>query len=211
MKTVWVLNVRTSLPEVYESGRKYKHIREVYGNFDAAKCRVREIIKDFAFADNAMFDGKGYLKYFTRYIEDSKAILKDVFEGMDEDWAKELEENHFDSNRLTIGFLKVLHQKLHCIFSGIDTTLPFPEGTYNDNMYIQAEVLNDCIHMEGYNEGLSNGIEPYIKTNMFDMNEEKDYMLYIDDFFTEYFSDHPDWHFWSSAEFFIDLNKIQVK
>ncbi len=209
MKTVWILNVRTSLPGVYESGRSYKLIREAYENFDTAKKRVREIIKEFAFTDNAMFDGKGYLKYFTRYIEDSEDIMKDILK--DEDFDREFEENNFDSNNLTIGFLKVLHKKLYCIFSGEDTTLPFSERTYNDNAYLQAKVLNDCIQMEGYYDGPCNGINPYIKTNMFDMTEEKDYMLYIDDFFTEYYSDHPDWNFWSSAELYIDLNKIQLK
>ena len=212
MKTVWILNLRTSLPDVYESGRSYKFIREAYENFDTAKKRVREIIKEFAFADNAMFDGKGYLKYFNRYITDREELMNEVLKDEEGDALdREFAESNFDSNMLTVGFLKVLHKKMHCIFSGEDTPLPFSEKIYNDNTYMQAEVSNDCIQLEGYDDGPCNGINPYIKTNMFDMTEEKDYMLYIDDYFTEYYSDHPEWVFWSSAELYVDLNKIQVK
>lgn len=214
MKTVWVLNVRTSLPEVLESNRKYKHIREAYESFDAAKARVREILKEFAFSENAMFDGKGYVKYFTRYIDDAAELMEEILKEHEDALAIEFEEDNFADKHLSVGFLNVLHKKLHCIFSGEDTALPFPQKTYDDcKTYLQVDVLNGCIQLEGAYDGPCNGINPYIKTNMFDMTEEKDYMLYIDDYFTEYYSDHPEWtcNYWSSAELYIDLNKIQVK
>ena len=61
-----------------------------------------------------------------------------------------------------------------------------------------------AINMKGHCDGPINGICPRIKTNMFDMSEEKDYILYIDDLFGGL------WNQECSAELYIDLNKNTI-
>jgi len=55
--------------------------------------------------------------------------------------------------------------------------------------------------MYGYDDGPCNGYDPKIATNMFDMTEEKDYYLYVDDMFGQD----------ASSELYIDLKKIEGK
>lgn len=191
MKTVWTLNVKTSLPNVCETEGDFKVTNEVYESFGAAKKRMREIIKEYAFTDNAMFDGNGYLKNFTFYIDDLETT------------EEEYDEVFEDSDWVTSSLLKNIHENLHDAFSGIDLKLDFSKKKYFD-CYICVKLSNNALQIKGHEEGPINGIDPKIKTNIFDMTEEKDYMLYIDDFFCGL------WDQECSAELYIDLTHTEI-
>lgn len=98
---------------------------------------MREVIKELAFHDNAMFDGNGYLKNFKLYIDDREdAGEEDMEEDADSDW-------------MTIAFLKTLHENLRSAFSGSDASLSFPDRTYSD-LFISVDISNGSICMKGY-------------------------------------------------------------
>ena len=179
MKTVWNLTVKTSLPYTCVNRNALNTISYACHTFQSAKNKLREILKELAFADNAMFDGCGYLKQFSKFIADTEDAIKD------DDWfIAQTQDVTGLSDRLSLFFLKELHESLHRIFSGIETELPFREFE-DDDCYFWVKVCGGCVHMKGYGEGPYNGIDPHIRTNMFDMSVEKDYMLYIDDYFCD--------------------------
>ena len=190
---MWVLTVRTSLPNVSKSKTDLKLTAEVFESFESAKAKLRTTLNKLAFTDNAMFDGKGYLKLFSSYIAFEEACLED--EDLDND-------ETFDSDVISIGFLKALHESLHSIFSGATTKLPFVEQKYDD-MFLCANIANGGVLLEGDGEGPCNGVNPHIDTNMFDMTEAKDYHLHIDD----YFGDRGEQE--CSSELYIDLVEAQ--
>ena len=67
------------------------------------------------------------------------------------------------------------------------------------NADIEADFDRDSITIRGTAEGVVNGYNPKIDTNLLSMQEEKDYHLSIDDMFGQ----------WScvSSELYIDLTK----
>ena len=75
------------------------------------------------------------------------------------------------------------------------------EAEYTTDWFIAIESNPGNILIRGEDDGPCNGYDPYIKTNIFSMKEEKDYCLYIDDLFGQDFS----------AELYIDLKKTEVK
>lgn len=196
MKSLQGIVIKTSLPNTCESRDDLKIVFEAFDTFECAKRRLSELLKELAFQENAMFDGNGYLKQFSNYINEMENALKD------DDWFKECEPDGIAcSDGISLFSLKELHEALHRIFCSTSAKLPFGEQEYED-LYLQVYVSDGCVHLEGYFEGPCNGIDPYIKTNMFDMSEEKDYMLYINDRFCnqEY-----------SSKLYIDMQKIMLR
>lgn len=190
---MWVLTVRTSLPNMSKSKTDLKLTAEVFESFECAKARLRSILKELAFAENAMFDGNGYLKLFSSYIAFEEESLAD--EDVDT-------SETFEYNGITLNFLKTLHKSLHDVFVGTDVRLPFLEQEYDD-LFLLVAVSDNTVRMEGCCDGPCNGIDPYIDTNMFDMTAAKNYHLYIDDYFGEQGEQEY------SSELYIDLVEAQ--
>lgn len=195
MKSVWTLTVKTSLPDVCESDDDLKVTRKSFETFQSAKCALYEILDELAFTDNAMFDGKGFLKNLFLYIEEVEEYER-TYAHLDEDG------DDADSDWLTSSFLKDFHNCLHQIFCKNNTTLSFAHPQYSD-LDICVDIANNAVNMRGCGQGPGNGVDPRIKTNMFDMTEEKDYMLYINDLFGGRCGQEL------SAELYVDLNKVE--
>lgn len=189
MRTIWTLTVKTSLPDTCETKDDLHTTAETFETFEKAKRRMREVIKELAFSENAMFDG-GYMTNFSQYIDDHKEY--------------EEEEDEEPSTWLTAAFLEKLHKVLHEVFSGRDEELPFPVGKYCD-MFLCTDISSDGLLLQGYDDGPWNGINPFVKTNIFDMTEEKNYWLYIDDLFGGC------WGQACSAELYVDLIKTELE
>ena len=72
----WRLTIKTSLPEVCETPEDLKVKEEFFENFETAKEKMRETIKDLAFCENVLFDGNGYLKNFVNYISELEEYVR---------------------------------------------------------------------------------------------------------------------------------------
>ena len=69
MKSLWVLSVKTSLPNVCELASDMKTEFYAFESFDDAKKSLEKKLKELAFSKNAMFDGEGNMIYFKKYLD----------------------------------------------------------------------------------------------------------------------------------------------
>ena len=180
MKKIWSLIIKTSLPNTAEDVTELVTTVDAFSDFETAKISLREKLKDFAFNKNSMFDGKGNLTYMNSYINGC----------MDEDDECE------DEDVLTQSKLNSVQDALKGIFAGKDEELKIEEIDYITDWMISLQIKRNSISLYGDAEGPCNGYNPHIKTNMFDMREENNYYLYIDDMFGQ--DDN-------SSELYIDL------
>jgi hypothetical protein len=182
MKEIWVLSVRTSLPEV----RNYQAMPTqmfAYDSFPKAREAMRQLLKSYAFSENKMFDGQGNMIYMKQYMDESKAYY-------------EPEEGDILAEDALLG-------AFHAIFSGADTTLQLEPGVYDFGL-VEVDVGDECVTFEGVDDGPINGYNPLANTNMISMQEEKDYYLYLDDAFG--WSEDE-----ASSELYMDLKKVTVQ
>jgi len=183
MKDIWVLTIKTSLPNVCEDSKLMESTHRAFSSFAKAKEVLRENLKELS-SKNSMFDENGDIIHFNNYIKDSIAV-------------DELDDPADDL--LTQSELKEIHLALKAVFNG-ETYFPELREYYDDYM-IGVSVSEDTISLYGTCDGPINGINPNISSNMFDMSEEKDYHLYIDDMFDQEIS----------SELYIDLNKVTLE
>ncbi len=181
MKELWVLSVRTSLPDECYSKDELKLTMTAFETFEKAKNAMRDTMKGFAFSQNSMFDGKGRIIAFDKYIEDMSG---------DEFWGEDLTKSKA---------IKI-HNALAAILNGEDSSPDIEKGEYTDYM-IAFKYDGESIVSYGDDDGPCNGYNPYIATNAFSMEQEKDYYIYIDDLFGQD----------ASSELYIDLKKVEVK
>ncbi|MCH5170984.1 MAG: hypothetical protein J1F24_06840 [Oscillospiraceae bacterium] len=184
MKNIWVLSIKTSLPDTCYAYDNLKTCFFAFESFEKARDALRQELKKLAFTENAMFDGNGGLiqleKYYT--FDDIDGIEID-----DDDW--------ISTKKLT-----KIKTALRAVFGGENTTIDLKSGNYSD-ANIEIEVTNDSIRFVGTDDGPINGYEPVLTTNLFSMQEEKDYFLYINDRFGQYDA---------NAELYIDLKKTDI-
>lgn len=86
------------------------------------------------------------------------------------------------------------------IFQGEDVVPVLKSGKVTNFCDIAYPYEKGVLKMYGEEEGVYNGFEPVMKTNMFSVQNEQDYYLHIDDAFGQ-----ED----SSVELFIDLRKAK--
>lgn len=183
-KEIWTLIIKTSLPETAESTVELALEVKAFGNFEDAKKALREKLKELAFTENAMFDSKGKLVFLDRYAED----LNDEYDD--------------DEGSLSRSKLNCVQNALKGIFEGKDAPLQMKEVERCSDWMIAVDITQGGISIYGCDDGPFNGYDPKIKTNMFDMAEEKDYYLYIDDMLGQEEA---------SSELYIDLVKTKLE
>lgn len=192
MSEKWTLIVKTSLPDVCYDNRTLVPTTTIFESFDDAKAAFREKVREYAFAENVMFNGKGEIKTMNDFIEDM--------------WIPDPEEAEFfygDEKWLSKEKMILIRDALKEAFSGKDVTLSLKAGRCTDDTYVTVTVgKNESLSIRGSHEGPCNGINPVLKTNIFSMAEEKNYYLYIDDAFGKKNNE-------ASAELYIDLVKEQ--
>ena len=186
MNDIWVLFVKTTLPDEGVPSRDLKTSVYAFDGFEKAREAFRRVVKDFAFSENPMFDGDGRIKHLQEYNE---RMNRD--DGDDD----------FDGE-LTYWVLSNIQDALRDAFSGKDLGYyGVPDDTYTDWM-IAVDVEDGAINFFGDDDGPFNGYDPTIKTNIFNMQEEKDYYLYIDDLLGQ----DEGW----TSELYIDLKKVNI-
>lgn len=184
MKDLWILTIQTSLPDTCYSHAELKKRYYAFASFEKARDMLRQELFNIAFSNNAMFDGNGKLVQLENYITHSySAEGAMVADGV-----------------LTTRMLITITDILQGIFMGENITPNSPEGYFSD-WSIEVKLKDNTIEFCGKYAGPSDGYDPVLNTNMLSMQEEKDYYLYINDWFGQY---------GNSAELYIDLKKVEV-
>lgn len=182
MNYVWVLSVKTSLPNTCASHADLPLTTTVYDSFEKARAALRELLKGYAFSKNSMFDGDGRLPHFQKFI-------KNCFSE---------KEHDLKETRLSKEKLEYISDTLRRIFAGEDVHLALAKGAYADYLTCSARCDENFFSMLGDFGGPFNGTNPRIQTNMFSMKQEQHYFLYLDDMFGQ--DDY-------SSELYIDLTR----
>lgn len=184
MNEIWVLSVKTSLPNVCYDDSDIKTTTDLFYDFEKAKAAFRAKIKEFAFSENAMFDGNGHIKYLSKYLDN----LEDYSDEGD------------NEGLLTPKILSEIQDALTEAFAGNEVQLNVPDDTYTDWM-IAVKVKSGTIRFFGDDDGPYNGYDPVLKTNIFSMAKTKSYYLHIDDMLGQEVS----------SELCIDLKKAKIQ
>ncbi len=192
MEEIWILRVTTSLPDTCRSRADLRTELRAYGGFEETRAAMRGKIRELAFSDNAMFDGAGHLKMFDRFIRE---VLTPGAGDADDDAEHEEDEEEYLLNRKTAGPVRDALEKA---FEGEDRELPFREDFCLFNYLVEVERTGDGILIRGDEDGPWNGYDPCVSTNIFDMREEKNYYLYVEDMFGQ-----DEW----PSELYIDLQR----
>ena len=186
MKEIWTLIVKTSLPNTAEDVTELDTKVYTFESFENAKNVLRDKLKEYAFNKNSMFDGDGYISKLNEYQND----LEDE------------EEEEVDKYLLTSSKINKIQQAFLKVFQGEDTSLKLQRVKSCSDWMIGLDWDGETLKIYGDEEGPCNGYAPHIKTNMFDMNKEKNYCFYIDDMFGQ--DDN-------SSELYIDLIKTTLE
>ena len=184
MKEIWTLIIKTSLPNTAEDVTELDTTVVAFSDFEVAKSTLREKLKNFAFNKNSMFDGQGGIIELDNYCGE----LDDESDDESDD----------DDRYITARKMNVIRTAFKNIFEGKDIPLPLKDVEFCVDWMIAFDIKDGEIKFYGYDDGPCNGYDPRIKTNMFDMTEEKDYYLYINDRFGQ--DDN-------TSELYIDLIK----
>ena len=185
MKKIWVLLVRTSLPDKCYTPTDLVTTFSAFESFIDARNAMRETIKSFAFSENDMFDGCGRIINLDKHM-DGMRDFDQPYEG-----------------ELTIALLNRIYDALQAIINGENTILELEPGEYSDDK-IAFVYDGEALSSKGVGIYRSEGYDPNIKTNAFSMEDEKDYYFYIDDFIGV---DEDN----ASSELYIDLKQIDLK
>lgn len=187
MKELWILTIRTSLPETCHTGDVLKEEIYAFDDFAEARLKVRSNLREYAFQENSMFDGNGNMIHMKNYM--NHVIETPIYaDGIDE-W-------------FGVPQAKSVLEIFSSIFAGEDVKLDFKKGVYDD-CNIEVTFNADYIAMRGVGCGPINGYNPKADTNLLSMNEEKDYYIYLDDMFGQLED--------ATSEFYLDLRKTTVE
>lgn len=137
-----------------------------------------------------MFDGKGNIIYLNKYMEER------LDEVEDETDAKMCEMMGIINKNI----VRDIQQKLLRAFEGESVQLTTKDGTYGD-FNLSVTVENNSIFFRPEFDGPYNGYNPEFSTNIFSMEEEKDYYFYIVGSFGQ--DEVP-------SELYIDLKKVEL-
>ena len=186
MKEIWVLTIKTSLPETCASYDDLKMTVLAFDTYEKARIAFREKLKTLAFSKNAMFNKKGQITLLNHNISKSALSAAEMGE------IDETEEKYLSKERLML-----IQSALTEAFTGHDTKIGLPNGYYTDACDLSVKVKSGSVRLYPYN-----GIQPVVYTNIFSMAKEKNYYLYINDIFGQDTN---------SSELYMDLVKVSVE
>ena len=109
MKKIWVLSIRTSLPNECFTRANLKTTFSAFETFEDAKKAMRDVIKGFAFSENTMFNGNGKIIALEKYIA-------------------EMGDYNYEETLLTRDILSKIKDSLFEIINGEDTSLDIEKG-----------------------------------------------------------------------------------
>ena len=189
MKEIWVLTIKTSLPETCTSYNDLKMTVMAFDTYEKARTAFREKLRTFAFSKNTMFNGKGQITALNDEASDSLSETEIAVPETEESMCLAKER------------LMKLQDSLAEAFAGNDTKIDLPVGYYTDACYLSMQVKSDSVRLYADLEAADMGYQSLVCTNIFSMAQEQNYYLYINDMF-----DQED-----SSELYMDLTKVSVE
>ena len=211
MSNVWVVTVRTSIQG--ESNREdyLKKTVKVFDSFEKGRKYFRSVIKKYAFSKNSIFDGNGIIKKLNQHKNTIQSYSED--DELNQYLSEDALLNYKDHNEYFVDNVTKIENALSNAFSGKNVQLDFDEPFFVcDGGSVAFEVEGKKLSFYGWDDGPCNSFDPIIATNMFSMEEEKDYYLYIDDLFGEVYRDDEDvlGHLEDNV-LFVDLVKAKIQ
>ena len=191
---IWVVSLRIKMPES-ESMAYRKTDARAFDTFEAARKCARATLKKLAFEkENAMFDGNGTLKALAHYAE--HAVEESPEEQ--EEWEVIAPGKQVWSDVVEL---------IRAICEGRDVDLPAystADGEYGEYTDWLAEITYspEGFLIYGVDDGPCNGIDPYVSTNMLQMETAQAYHLHIDDLFGQD---------GTSSELYLDILPVDLK
>ena len=164
---VWNLLVQTSVPRPCYAAKDLFTTSFCFEDFQKARDKMRSILCELSTRNDAVFDGKGRVKFFNEYVE-----------RLAHDTEKTNEENQ--EARLTKKNLTDIQNALLAIFSGVDVAPPLQEGIRYSDGRLKARVFYGGLDLRAHDEARLEGIDPLLRTNCFSMEKEQDYYFYVD-------------------------------
>ena len=187
---IWNLLIQTSIPRPCYDAKDLFTVSLCFGDFEKARDKMRSILCELPTQNNAMFDGKGRIKFFNEYVERLASETEGTNEGSQE-------------ARLTKKNLTDIQESLLSIFSWRDTVPPLKEGIRYSDGTLTAKVCRGRLTLRADNEARLEGIDPLLMTNCFSTEKEQDYYLHINGRFIPGLD--------ASAFLSVDLRKKEVK
>ena len=184
MENIWVLSVRTSLPELGYTPADIEVTFKAYDTFEKGRDAMRDVIKNYVYNKNSMFDGEGNITYLKKYWEEM--------------WDEEYVDDFGTLDKRRLGYVI---ESLQRAFAGENIEFEMESDSCTDWM-IEIEAHPGSVRFYGVDDGPCNGYNPDIRTNIFSMEQEQDYYLYINDLLGQ-----DDF----SSELYIDLKKVTIQ
>lgn len=179
-KNIWILSIKTSLPEYCRGAGSLRTSIFAFDTFAEARAALRKALKHYAYSKNNLFDGCGYLNNYGKYFWD------DTIDDPPED------ARHVSPEKSRHLYIRDL---FHRMFDGEDVT---PElELERDNGVVFFTYDDGQFRLYGDEGHPLWGTVPTIKTNMFSMEKEQNYYLYLHQFFGEDYT----------SDLYIDLQK----
>ena len=210
MSSVWVVTVRTSIQGESIREDNLKKTVKVFDSFEKGRKYFRSVIKKYAFSKNSIFDGKGIIKKLNQHKNTIQSYSED--DELNQYLSEDELLNYKDHNEYFVDNVSKIEKALKKAFSGKNVQLDFGDTFWvSDGGSVDFEVEGNKLRFSGYDDGPCNSIDPIIATNMFSMEEEKDYYLYIDDLFGLTYRDDEDvlGHLEDNV-LFVDLVKAKI-
>lgn len=178
----WVLSIRTSLPGKRVLPDDVKTSFFVFDRFEDARAAMREKLRGFAYGEsNAIFDGEGHIRALRGYTEIARR-----FESIGTD------------RELTCA-ISMAQDALAAALAGENAALPFEDYFGNDGA-VGIEVCGGKLAAFWGCDVRLCAVDPYLKTDIFDMTEERDYYLHA---LVDYMVED------CAAELYVDLKRAE--
>ena len=169
----WIVYTSTNIGNKERNRYGDKAHAYAFDVFEDAKNKAREILSSFAYGKpNEIFDGCGNLVNYLKLVDE-------CFDPDENDeYIKHSHECMIKVNAL-----------FAAMFRGEEVNLSSHLGDdlfdFETNFLVAYDISADdnSIFIHGDDDGPFNGYDPHIYSNMFSMNEEKEYITVIDDYF----------------------------
>lgn len=166
---IWTLVIKTSLPGACERIEDVKTTVEAFDCFEKARSALRSKLKSYAFSKNAMFDGDGRITSFSEYYKNMNLY-------------QSAGEKHKTNGHLYPYIVKTIQDAMVNVFAGNDIALQQANGMYCDSL-IEVNIDDNTLRVSANLSGPMDDCAPTLNTNIFSMEKERNYYLYIDDMF----------------------------
>ena len=179
-RTIWILSIKTSLPEYCRDAGSLRTSIFAFDTFAEARVALLKALKHYAYSKNNLFDGCGYLNNYGKYFWD------DTIDDPPED------AQHVSPEKSRHLYIRDL---FHRMFDGEDVTPELERARDNGVVFFTYD--DGQFRLYGDEGHPFWGTVPTIKTNMFSMEKEQNYYLYLHQFFGEDYT----------SDLYIDLQK----